>query len=501
MPARDLPAGAPGADRRRRARLGAFYTPAHTAAYMVGLLRDLGPAARVLEPSGGDGVFVDALLHTGLAPGQVDVWDCDPATETPIVARGAAFTLRDSLLDAPDLCVFTHAVGNPPYLNKASAYVREHRDALRARYGSVGVNDTYALFLVMALRQLAPGGQLVMLVSNTFLTLGIYRRLREALLQVTVDAVTLLPEALFPDAAVRTCVLAVTNAQPPPGHRVTFTDMRGEPVGVYSGGVHRAVPQAEVAGNPGAVFAFADDARRALAVTAACPTTLLSLCDGGLGMWTCDNEKFLRVVDHANLGTLAPVPAGQAPLPAAAVDGTAWRAYHKRGGDARWWRPAEHAIAWTPDAVACYSLPVTGQAGTGADGRARPGVILSGVSTRMAARLATPGAMWESNKCFGLFPRDPDRHPPQLLLAVLNSAFYGQVAAALNHTVSLQSRDVAALPWLPFTDAELTELIALGNAAVCEVRAAPALTYGEVSVQAHIDAIVERAASRALAGR
>lgn len=486
-----VPAGRRG-DRDAQRDLGAFYTPAPVAAHMAGLLRGLGPDSRILEPSGGDGRFVSALVAAGaVEAAQLDVWDLDEACRSGIEALGATFVCQDTLLDADHTATYSHVIGNPPYLNKQSAYIKAHRAALRRRFGALGVNDTYALFIAAGLDLLVPGGQLSFVVSDTFLTLGIHERLRTRLLtETTLQSITLLPAGTFAGAAVRTAILDLDRAPAPAGHRVAFVDVTANAPGDFAGETVE-VPQDEFAANPGAIFAFRAPQRAALRAIRRCPS-LLDVVDGGLGMWTNDNGTYLGVVDHGT-GPLVPPRPGQAVVPAADVDGTRWRHYHKRGGTARWWRPAEHCVRWDGTSRGVYEIPESAHAGTDADGTARDGIIVSGVATRLTARRATPGALWESNKAFGLFPKDPAAHPVGFLLAVFNSAWYDQAAKALNHTVSLQIRDLRRLPLLPFTRAEIAELATLGDAAVDAVRAGGT---GD-DVQGRIDALVDGAAARA----
>lgn len=490
MPQSPTPAAA------SRHALGAFYTPPQIAAHMASLLEGLGPTSRILEPAGGDGALARAVLATArVEPAQVDVWDTNPEVSASLSELGVNFARRDSLLDPPPPAdVYTHTIGNPPYLNKQSTYVKDHRIELRSRYAAIGANDTYAMFALMALQQLQPGGQLVFLLSDTFLTLGAYRRLRELLLaETTMRSVTLLPAGSFPGAAVRTAILDLLKSPPPPAHEVVFIDARatGDLHPVAGSPTRTRVPQLELATNVGASFAFTPEHRQALRIMEACPA-LMSVCDGGLGMFTRDNATFLAVVTRGGRPA-APLRPGQKTVTPAQVDGVAWRYYHKRGGAQRWWGPAEHAVAWDTQSRTSYATPTTATTGQTSGGHPRAGVVISGVATTLTARLATPGALWESNKAFCLFPRDPDTHPPAFLCAILNSAWYTGAARALNHTVSFQSRDLARLPLLPFTPAEVRALASWGDAQVAAVREGLPGTH-----QGDIDRTVAAAAGRAL---
>jgi hypothetical protein len=456
---------------------------------MMSLLAPFDGSSRVLEPSGGDGAFVSGLVERGVPGSAIEVWDVDPAAGEQVVSFGATFVCCDSLLDMPPGAGrFSHVVGNPPYLNKSSAYIRENRAALARRWGSVGASECYAMFIALAVEQLCDGGQLLFVVSDTFLTLGSHRKLRKLLLDSTqVDQVTLLPRGVFSDAAVATVVVAARKGCPVAGHEVVFTDLRDCDLGVYDGESVR-VAQAELSALPGSLFVPSQVSRQLLEVAERSPK-MVELLDGGLGMYTGDNAAFVAVVDDGD-GPVVP-PRGLSVVARDAVDGVVWRAYHKRGGAVRWFAPAEHAVRWDEQSRACYTVPVSAEVGD--EGRA--GFVVSGVASGLSARLLTPGAMWESNKAFGLFPRDPDRFPPEFFVAALNSAWYRAVAKALNHTVSFQVRDVKALPMLPFTPAEVVELAGLGRLCVDGVRRGVDVSGFEAAVDVLVASVAARVAS------
>lgn len=482
------PAGTqPGSDVRRQ--LGAFYTPAAPVNLMLAQLDGLGPHSRILEPSGGDGAFVLPLLDSGTVDAsQIDVWDLDPQVAGTMDRLGVNFSCRDSLLDPGNAPAggYTHVIGNPPYLNKQSAYIKANKQQLRRRYGHIGVNETYALFTVMALERLAAGGQLVFLVSETFLSLGIHTRFRQYLLDnCAIDRITLLPRRTFPDAAVNTCVLTVRKARPGPDHQVRFVDCRSNDAGDFTG-PEEVVPQASIAGLPGATFAFGA-AHRLLQACGSLPP-LLGLLDGGLGMHTGDNRRYLATIEHA--GGPRDWPAS---VPAAQVDGSRWVAYYKAGGAQPWWRPPEFAVDWRARSQQQYGIPTSVGHRLAADGTPRAGFLVSGVASQLTARGMLPGALWDSNKVFAFFPKEPRRYPPEFFVAALNSRFYRAVAAALNHTVSLQIRDLRRLPLLPFTAAEIGALASAGRDAIECARAGQDTAAAERTA----NQLVAAAASRA----
>lgn len=480
--------GSVSSDELRR-RLGAFYTPSNVVSYMISRLKGLSPKSLVLEPSGGDGAFVYGLLSAKLlATSNIEVWDINPDCKPQITALGVPFVEKDALLSPAVISRYTHVIGNPPYLNKQSSYIKANRLTLKSRYREIGANDTYAMFIYMALKALIPGGQLVFLVSDTFLTLGIHKKLRELLLAAsTIDEITLLPPDVFTDASVNTAIISLRATPAPDAHQVSFYDLRDlSPLHFPTTPTSR-VSYSVLRKNHASVFAFTKSDLDALKTLSACPP-LLDLLDGGLGMYTKDNQKYLARVDYTSS---RPAPGY---ISHKDVDAKTWLYYHKRGGTSRWYAPAEHAVRWDASSRAGYGMPKSALSGLAKDLSPRPGFIVSGVSSRLSARLITPGAMWESNKAFGFFPKDPLTYPPEFFIAILNSSWYDRLASTLNHTVSLQIRDLKALPLLPFTKDERLRLVSLAASAIAKVKH----SQDPVSEQASIDQLVDAVAARLL---
>lgn len=468
---RHQPAGTLKGSQTRR-DYGAYYTPRPVVEQMVSQL-DLTPDAHILEPSGGDGAFVDVLIEHGIPAQQITVWDIDPAVEAAMRQKGVNFELKDSLLDVNSLLDFgdgpggvtgeeyTHVVGNPPYLNKQSSYIKNHRQKLRRLYGEIGANDTYAMFTYMALGQLKRGGRLVFLISDTFLTLGTHRRFRQHLLSnYQINSITLLPKETFRDASVNTCILDITKQKPGADHAIRFVDCRDKAAGNFDGEEHR-VPQHELREHPGTLIVFGQAHETLKAIRRLPP--MLDLLDGGLGMHTGDNHRYLAVIETGAPRSIRNWPQQITPDQ---LDGQNWVPYHKRGGSTPWWLPVEFAVDWRPQSRRNYGIPATVNQRLNEKGEPRPGFLISGVADQLTARAMYPGALWDSNKVFAFFPKDPETYPPTFFIAALNSSVYRKIAKALNHTVSLQIRDLKQLPLLPFTEEETHRLAELGDAAV-----------------------------------
>lgn len=468
-----------------RRELGAFYTPEAIVDYMVRQLSVANLSGRLLEPSGGDGAFVRGLLKAGLHADQLTVWDINPAVRKPLNALDVSVTIGDTLARTPEAGMFHAAIGNPPFLNKQSEYIKGNRDWLKKKYREIGANDTYAMFTWLTAQHLAPGGQLVFLISDTFFSLGIHRKFRQWLLaNMRIDSLTLLPKDTFPGAAVNTVILAATMGSASESHQIKVIDARAK--GITKPTATSLVPQAEVLRTPGQVFLVNQQDRIDLALAATQPR-LTSILDGGLGMFTRDNEKYLAVITDSGVPR-APVRKGHATIDASKVTGKTWQAYHKRGGDIRWHAPVEHALRWDKASRSHYTAPSSALAGIDVNGTPRQGIAVSGISTRLSARVATLGAMWESNKVFVLFPKHPTTYPTWFLLAILNSTRYAKLAALTNHTISLQIRDINALPLLPFTPKDIAELAHLGQQAHLKVTCGETPSSEETAINQIVNA-------------
>ena len=256
----------------RKKELGAFYTPIHTVDFMLNLLGKIDKKANFLEPSGGDGVFVSRLLKKfEIQPEKIEVWDINPEVETKIRNLKVNFQHKDTLLETDfgksednqgsllfedPVQKYNFIIGNPPYLSKNSQYIKQNKKRLRQIYQEIGANDTYSMFLYLACHLLKDGGELVFIISDTFLTLGAFKKLRQFLLKnFTIKQIILCPSNLFEKATVNTCIIHLKNQQSNPKNQIIFNDCRQNQVGDYQGKITQ-IPQKDVLKFPDSVFVF-----------------------------------------------------------------------------------------------------------------------------------------------------------------------------------------------------------------------------------------------------
>src|SRR3989344_2440353 len=175
---------------KEKKRLGAFYTPSKTVEYMVKKLGKISSEAKILEPCGGDGIFIKELIRQGVKSSQITVWDINSNVKESIESLGVHFESCDTLLTKKvnpfsNDNKFDFVITNPPYLNKQSEYIKENKLNLRKRFREIGCNDTYSMFMYLGINFLKENGKLCFITSDTFLTLGTHKRLREFILRNT----------------------------------------------------------------------------------------------------------------------------------------------------------------------------------------------------------------------------------------------------------------------------------------------------------------------------
>jgi hypothetical protein len=257
-----------------------------------------------------------------------------------------------------------------------------------------------------------------------------------------IKEITLCPKKLFQETgvSVNTAIIHLVNKRPKDFSEVLFNDCRNNDLGDYKGKIFKT-KQKEILSFPDHVFNFNGGSKLLKSIVRF--DKMINYLDGGLGMHTTDNKRFLAVVDYdgqkfASNGIEQFVSFKN-------VDGQKWKFYHKKGGDNKYYLPAEFALRWDEESRNFYNMPknydLTQQ---------RQGFIISGVSSVLSARLSTPGALWESNKAMCFFSKNPRRLPTEFFVGILNSRIYSDIVKLLNHTNSIQIRDIKKIPMPDF---------------------------------------------------
>lgn len=442
-------------------QLGAFYTPRHTTQYIlskVNSITTIDTQARILEPSGWDGIFVSCLLddYKQVKPQQIDVRDMNKEVKDQITQYGVNFSHRDSLLDnaltnRQKAWTYSHIIGNPPYLNKQSDYIKKNKTLLKKIYKDIGVHDTYAMFIYLWCKLLKAWGVLWFIVSDTFLTLWIHKKLRKFLLEnFSIKEITICPKKLFAGVTVSTCIIIVQNKKPDKKSTFIINDCRKSEIWNYDW-IISTFKRQETLKNPDYIFNFNGNTELIKYINN--DDKLINYVDGWLWMHTKENNKYLAIIDYD--GTqYAKRQSIELRVDAKDVDWKKWKFYHKQWGDYSYFLPAEYAVKCDDVSMSNYSIPKNILIE-----KKQQWFIISWVCSRLSARLSTIWAMWESNKAMCFFPKNPEEYPCEYFLWLLNSSVYAKFIKFLNHTNSLQIRDIYKLPMLHVNQIDKQKII------------------------------------------
>lgn len=198
-----------------------FYTNSEPIVRFMLRMLDVQPGSLVLEPCGGDGVFVSALLEAGDV-GSIDVYEIDPAAHAILVDKfdehpQVSVKYGDVLTDETLSCIssaggsYDRIVANPPY---GAWQDYDKRSLLKVLYPGAYVKETYTLFMLRALNLLRDGGRFVFIVPETFLALHRHKGLREALLlRSRILDVRIFPSSFFPNVNFGYSRLAIITVE------------------------------------------------------------------------------------------------------------------------------------------------------------------------------------------------------------------------------------------------------------------------------------------------
>ena len=205
----------------------AYYTNSdEITSYMIGQLH-LKEEDTILEPSVGEGVFVDKIIEK-MNNVRIDILDISEKSISTLhqkysYLKNVNVRYTDTLLDKEldkiaDIRIFLKhtdtlldkeldfmersygfydkVIGNPPY---GAWQDYEKREILKRKYFGHYVKETYALFLLRALSLLKKDGRLCFIIPDTFLFLNMYNKLRKILLtKSSIDEILIFPSKFFP---------------------------------------------------------------------------------------------------------------------------------------------------------------------------------------------------------------------------------------------------------------------------------------------------------------
>ncbi|MBY9006988.1 MAG: N-6 DNA methylase [Candidatus Lokiarchaeota archaeon] len=439
-------------------KFGFVKTPDKTAEYIISKLGNIKKKHKILDPSVGPGIFVEKLLKNKIHPSQIYAFDINPLYKKQIKDLGANFKIKDTLLeiDKDSHNKFDFIIGNPPYLNKASNYIRENKNRLKKIYGKINAHETYSMFIVNCIWRLKEGGILGFITSDSYLTLSTHKKLRKFILETCkIKELLCAPRNLFDNQNVTTnpaiiilekCpgienqinrkenvmrIIPFVNNEddylnPKKIHYIKQNDYDLLPFNIFYTNIENGIIK---------LFEKANKLDKYLT--------------GYIGMHTHNNQKYIAAIKGSNLAKIFEARNKNIVdpnkkykiIPKQFLRSDKWKPYMKRGGADQYFRPIIEALDWDPKSISLYDIPEKVPFES-------DGIVISGISSRLAARYIPKGCYWDSNKAIGFIIKD-NSLSIGYVLGLLNSSLYNYLAKGIiNNTNSIQLTSLHTLPFI-----------------------------------------------------
>lgn len=206
-----------------RRKLGQWFTPPEVVDLLLSVAVGCGkPRGTFLDPSCGDGAFLDGLVRRGVSAKNIVGIDLDPVAARDARERipGARIEV-DNFITREQDAQFEFVVGNPPYVRHERLSTAEKKQLRKGLSSTtpdrnlcdlvLGQGDLAAAFLLRALTWLRPGGKLAFVVSHSMFLNEYAKHLWRAVAPLAkVELVLDAPqERWFSEAAVNTAIVVV----------------------------------------------------------------------------------------------------------------------------------------------------------------------------------------------------------------------------------------------------------------------------------------------------
>jgi hypothetical protein len=432
---------------------------------MVSMIRPMRDD-RILEPCGGDGMFVDALLEHNPRL-KIDTCDIDEkAIKTMsmkydslsnVVIRETD-TLTDSTFDEYSLSgYYDKIIGNPPY---GGWQEYERRAKLKRKYNGFYVKETYSLFLLRCVSLLKEEGLLSFIIPDTFLFLHSHKSLRKYLLEHTkIIEIAIFPSKFFPGVSFgysNLCIITLKKfSRGLPNHQFSVvkglredTDLLNLSAGNNNSHlVHMRLSQKEVLANQDCVFLLSDKTINQ-SITG-CTSKLSDFAACVTGIYCGDNKRFLAVeagnkkefadypciepteIDYFHVST-SPLEESKKYIPIV-----------KGSSSTRYYRTADKwLIEWTPSALFYYNNDKKARF-QNSQYYFRSGIALPMVKSSMVKATLMQNMVFDQS-IVGIFPHDEKY--TYYLLAYLNSEIANRFIHTINPTANNSANYLKKLP-------------------------------------------------------
>ncbi len=211
---------------------GSFYTPKKLIEYMVSYLRNRINPHSILEPSAGDGRFVEALKEFNVPISLVE-FDTNKADALSKKYKNLCRVVCSDFIEHSlnDQNTYDLIIGNPPYIAKKNIpedqYRRSEKIISYFNLEKGVLQNLWVSFVLSSIKLLAPGGAIFFVLPFEFLQVQYAEKLRSFLeTQFNTIEIITFEERVFEDIEQDICLVYLSNeAQAKP--YIQYTTLNG----------------------------------------------------------------------------------------------------------------------------------------------------------------------------------------------------------------------------------------------------------------------------------
>lgn len=455
----------------------AFYTKSTPIVdYMVSKL-NLKKKDKILEPCGGDGVFIEAIVSKNEFA-NIDVCELNDNAFKILMGKFSSYpTINvrqcDTLLDSNLIFnsgfggVYDKIIANPPY---GAWQDLDKRVALKKTYSDIYAKETYALFLYRGIELLKDGGILSFIIPDTFLNLHMHKGIRKHILTKTkILELALFPSSFFPGVNFGYANLSIITLQ----KTNNLNDILNNEFKVFNS--FKTVEQLarinenelkvftftqkEILSNPDSAFLISDNSEITLAINSS-KIKVGDIANCVTGFYSGDDKTFLQVnnSDLKNGKNYALVDANSVNRDYEAIpnilDGIEGEKHFLpivKGGNVKFLKPEGWFMNWSKEAVSHYKK----------DKKSRfqnsQYYFKYGIGVPMISSSSITASLIE-NKLFdqsivGIFPKD--KTLTLYLLAFFNSPTCNKLIRTINPSANNPANYIKKIPFIQPTGKQL----------------------------------------------
>ena len=469
-----------------------FYTNSEDITFYMSSRLGIHNGDIILEPSAGEGIFIDEVLKTRKKV-HIDALDINDDAisvlqkkydDNPDVDVRKTDTLFDSQLDKYDISQlwlkqtdtlldeqldffnstgghYTGVIGNPPY---GAWQDYERRDRLKKKYVGQYVKETYSLFLLRCISVLKINGRLSFIIPDTFLYVNMHTKLRELLLKKTkIEEIIIFPSKFFPGICFGYSNLCIITLE-----RSEMQDAINNSVKIYRGFkkseefrrliANDTLPayiesfnlkQSDVLSNSQHRFVFADN--QIVSLLKKTTVNLGDIADVVTGFYTGNNKEFIKAASDTVKGAKNYEVIDQSMIvDNSSTDGEpnlseAYIPFIKSASETRYVRNHEDwYVRWDSETVSFYKADKKARF-QNSDYYFKTGIGIPMVKSSKIKAFLMQNRVFDQS-IVGIFPKDKTKL--NYILALMNSDIINQIIHIINPTANNSANYIKLIPYI-----------------------------------------------------